>query len=64
MDQPGLQQAYELSILSLIAAAVAVMMGAVSSIQTRAATARGYSLENSVDFLGSVLVLWRFSGGG
>ena len=37
MDQPGLQQAYELSILSLIAAAVAVMMGAVSSIQTRAA---------------------------
>lgn len=64
MEQPGLQQAYELSILSLIASAVAVMMGAVSSIQTRSATALGYSLENSVDFLGSVLVLWRFSGGG
>merc|ERR1719421_865069 len=39
-------------------------MGAVSTGQTDSATALGYTLENCVDFLGSVLVLWRFSGGG
>jgi len=61
-SNPGLQEAYELSVLSLVASLVAVIMGAVSAIQTRSATALGYSLENTVDFLGSLLVLWRFAG--
>ncbi|KAJ8602710.1 hypothetical protein CTAYLR_003750 [Chrysophaeum taylorii] len=37
-------------------------MGALSTVQTGSATALGYCLENAVDFLGSVLVLWRFAG--
>jgi len=60
-QRPGQREAYELSVLSLVASSVAVVMGAVSAFQTRSATALGYSLENSVDFCGSVLVLWRFT---
>ena len=63
-QRPGIREAYELSAVSLVAAAVAVIMGAVSTGQTDSATALGYTLENCVDFLGSILVLWRFSGGG
>jgi len=59
--EPGLQEAYELSVLSLVASLVAVVIGGVSALQTQSATALGYSFENSVDFLGSLLVLWRFS---
>ena len=62
--RPGLRLAYELSIVSLVAAAMAVVMGGVSAFQSRSATALGYTLENAVDFFGSVLVLWRFNGGG
>lgn len=58
----GLRDAYELSVLSLIASVLAILMGAISSVQTHSATALGYCLENSVDMLGSVLVLWRFAG--
>lgn len=57
-----MRDAYELSVLSLVASIIAILMGAISSVQTRSATALGYCLENSVDFLGSVLVLWRFAG--
>ena len=64
LRKPGLREAYELSIVSLAAAAVAVVVGAVSADQSRSATALGYALENAVDFLGSLLVLWRFAGGG
>lgn len=60
----GLRLAYELSIVSLVAAGMALVMGGVSAYQSQSATALGYTLENGVDFLGSVLVLWRFSGGG
>jgi len=60
--QYGLRDAYELSVLSLVASFIAILMGAISSVQTRSATALGYCLENAVDFLGSVLVLWRFAG--
>ena len=63
-QRPGIREAYELSVVSLVASGVAVIMGAVSTGQTDSATALGYTLENCVDFLGSVLVLWRFSGGG
>ncbi|KAJ1463275.1 hypothetical protein M885DRAFT_584138 [Pelagophyceae sp. CCMP2097] len=60
----GVREAYELSVVSLAAAAVATLMGAVSAFQSRSATALGYTLENVVDSVGSALLLWRFSGGG
>eukprot|EP00633_Aureoumbra_lagunensis_P002673 CAMPEP_0197286608 /NCGR_PEP_ID=MMETSP0890-20130614/2139_1 /TAXON_ID=44058 ORGANISM="Aureoumbra lagunensis, Strain CCMP1510" /NCGR_SAMPLE_ID=MMETSP0890 /ASSEMBLY_ACC=CAM_ASM_000533 /LENGTH=199 /DNA_ID=CAMNT_0042755129 /DNA_START=33 /DNA_END=629 /DNA_ORIENTATION=- len=59
---PSLQDAYELSVVSLIASFIAIVMGAVSSFQTRSSTALGYCLENTVDFCGSVVLLWRFAG--
>mmetsp|Transcript_3759 Transcript_3759/g.12251 ORF Transcript_3759/g.12251 Transcript_3759/m.12251 type:complete len:236 (-) Transcript_3759:789-1496(-) len=60
--RPGNQEAFELSVLSLIASFVAIVMGSLSAVQTRSATALGYALENTVDFGGSCLVLWRFAG--
>ena len=45
-QRPGIREAYELSVVSLVASGVAVIMGAVSTGQTDSATALGYTLEN------------------
>ena len=42
-QRPGIREAYELSVVSLVASGVAVIMGAVSTGQTDSATALGYS---------------------
>lgn len=60
LGEVTLRDAYELSVLSLVASMIAILMGGLSSSLTGSPTALGYCLENSVDFVGSVFVLWRF----
>ena len=42
-QRPGIREAYELFVVSLVASGVAVIMGAVSTGQTDSATALGYT---------------------
>lgn len=52
--------AYRISVLSLGLTAVAVVAGFGTTAVTRSAATLGYALENVVDSVGSVLILWRF----
>lgn len=43
---------------------LAVVTGVIIAVAARSAATLGFALENAVDTLSSVLVLWRFWGGG
>ena len=62
--RPTVWDAYVLSWVSLVCTVAAFFAGLVISISARSAATLGYALENWVDSLSSILVLWRFWGGG
>ena len=60
----GPRDAYNVSVASLILTVCAFCAGLAISIHSSSSAALGYALENGVDAIGSVLVLWRFWGAG
>ena len=60
----GPKDAYNVSVASLILTVCAFCAGLAISIHSSSSAALGYALENGVDAIGSVLVLWRFWGAG
>ena len=56
--------AFVLSYVSLIVTILAFIAGLVLAAVTSSSATLGFALENAVDFLSSVLVCWRFWGGG
>ena len=60
----GPTDAYNVSVASLILTVCAFCAGLAISIHSSSSAALGYALENGVDAIGSVLVLWRFWGAG
>jgi len=62
--RPTVWDAYVLSWVSLVCTVAAFFAGLVIAISARSAATLGYALENWVDSLSSILVLWRFWGGG
>ena len=62
--KPGIRQAEILSWCSIGATLMAVVAGLIIALETNSAATMGFAIENSVDFFSSLIVLWRFSGGG
>ena len=60
----GPKDAYNVSVASLVLTVCAFCAGLAISIHSSSSAALGYALENGVDAIGSVLVLWRFWGAG
>ena len=60
----GPKDAYHVSVASLVLTVCAFCAGLAISIHSSSSAALGYALENGVDAIGSVLVLWRFWGAG
>ena len=56
--------AFVLSYVSLLVTVLAFIMGIVLAAMTSSSATLGFALENAVDFLSSLLVCWRFWGGG
>ena len=59
-----INDAFMLSVVSLCFTIAAVVVGLTVSIFTASAATLGYALENLVDTFSSILVVWRFWGGG
>jgi len=64
LGKPEINDAYVLSWISLLITIIAFVAGLVVALVSSSAATLGYSLENLVDSLSSILVLWRFWGGG
>ena len=60
---PGPTEAFQISIVSAIVTVIAFIAGLSISISTHSSATLGYSLENLVDLVSSLIVLWRFHGG-
>ena len=60
----GVREAYIISWVSLVLTIVGLIVGLVVSVLTKSSATLGFALENAVDGISSVLVLWRFWGGG
>ena len=60
---PGPTEAFQISIVSAIVTVIAFIAGLSISISTHSSATLGYSLENLVDLVSSLIVLWRFYGG-
>ena len=60
----GPKDAYNVSVASLILTVCVFCAGLAISVHSSSSAALGYALENGVDAIGSVLVLWRFWGAG
>ena len=60
----GPKDAYNVSVASLVLTVCAFCAGLAISVHSSSSAALGYALENGVDAIGSVLVLWRFWGAG
>jgi len=56
------KDAFRVSVASLILTVCAFCAGLAISVHTQSSAALGYALENAVDAVGSLLVLWRFWG--
>eukprot|EP00322_Chrysochromulina_rotalis_P028669 CAMPEP_0115851422 /NCGR_PEP_ID=MMETSP0287-20121206/12475_1 /TAXON_ID=412157 /ORGANISM="Chrysochromulina rotalis, Strain UIO044" /LENGTH=321 /DNA_ID=CAMNT_0003305457 /DNA_START=32 /DNA_END=998 /DNA_ORIENTATION=- len=61
---PGVREAFFLAWLSLLLTVIAFAVGLSLAFVTSSSATLGFALENAVDFLSSVLVCWRFWGGG
>lgn len=57
---PQPNHAYVLSVVSLIATVVAAIVGISGYVRSESSLMFCYGLENCVDFLSSLVVLWRF----
>ena len=64
MREPTARDAYVLSLFSLVLTAIAVVIGIAMAAVTKSAAMLAFGLENLVDSFSSMLVLWRFWGGG
>ena len=60
----GVREAYIISWVSLVLTVIGLIVGLVVSVLTKSSATLGFALENAVDGISSVLVLWRFWGGG
>lgn len=61
---PGAREAYLICWVSLVCTLVAIIAGLIVSAVTGSSATLGFALENLVDTISSLLVLWRFWGGG
>jgi hypothetical protein len=61
---PGPREAFEISILSAAITLMAFIAGMVISASSHSSATLGYALENAVDLVSSLVVVWRFWGGG
>lgn len=64
MREPSVRDAYILSWISLALTLVAFVVGVAIAAVTQSAAMLAFGLENLVDCFSSILVLWRFWGGG
>lgn len=61
---PGAREAYLICWISLVCTVIAIIVGFIVFVQTESSATLGFALENLVDTISSLLVLWRFWGGG
>lgn len=54
------KDAYNVSLVSLLCTIAAVVAGLFITLNSHSSSTLGFALENLVDTLGSVLILWRF----
>ena len=59
-----MREAFVLSWLSLVLTMIAFICGLFIAVSSSSSATLGFALENSVDFISSALVCWRFWGGG
>jgi len=64
LKQPSSYEAHVLCWVSLVLTLVATAIGIAVSVISKSSATLGFALENAVDTFSSVLVLWRFWGGG
>eukprot|EP00944_MAST-04C_sp_MAST-4C-sp1_P011346 g11346.t1 len=63
VNNPGSKEAFQISIVSAVVTVIAFITGLSISISTHSSATLGYSLENLIDLISSLVVLWRFYGG-
>jgi len=61
---PGPREAFAISVLSLVLTTAAAAAGIVLALRLGSTATLGFGLENLVDCVSSLLVAWRFWGGG
>lgn len=61
--KPGVREANILSWCSIVFTLAAVISGLIVGAKTNSAAELGFAIENGVDFISSLIVLWRFGGG-